>query len=74
MKKFLVTFLTPTSVIDEWEKTEPGRIQSILRALTDVRPSQLLDRKLFDFSNLKPQSPQPTIVRFRELGEPLFAE
>ena len=61
-------------MLKSWEKTEPGRIQSILRALTDVRPSQLLDRKLFDFSNLKPQPPQTSIVRFRELGEPLFAE
>jgi len=61
-------------MLKSWEKSEPGRIQSILRALTDVRPSQLLDRKLFDFSNLKPQPPQTSIVRFRELGEPLFAE
>jgi tRNA 2-thiocytidine biosynthesis protein TtcA len=61
-------------MLKEWEKTEPGRIQSILRAMTDVRPSQLLDRKLFDFANLKPAAPQTSIVRFRELGEPLFAE
>ena len=61
-------------MLKQWEKTEPGRIQSILRALTDVRPSQLLDRKLFDFSNLKPAPLQANIVRFRELGEPLFAE
>ena len=61
-------------MLKQWEKTEPGRIQSILRALTDVRPSQLLDRKLFDFSNLKPVRRQANIVRFRELGEPLFAE
>jgi len=61
-------------MLKEWEKTEPGRIQSILRAMTDVRPSQLLDRKLFDFANLKPTPPQANIVRFRELGEPLFAE
>ena len=61
-------------MLKQWEKTEPGRIQSILRALTDVRPSQLLDRKLFDFANLKPSPVQGTVVRFRELGEPLFAE
>ena len=61
-------------MLKAWEITEPGRIPSILRALTDVRPSQLLDRKLFDFSNLQ-SSPSPTsVVRFRELGEPLFAE
>jgi tRNA 2-thiocytidine biosynthesis protein TtcA len=40
-------------MIDEWEKRHPGRIESILRALTDVRPSHLLDRKLFDFAGLK---------------------
>jgi tRNA 2-thiocytidine biosynthesis protein TtcA len=61
-------------MLKAWEKTEPGRIPSILRALTDVRPSQLLDRKLFDFSNLKPSPTPVSIVRFRNLGEPLFAE
>jgi len=40
-------------MIDEWEKRHPGRIESILRALTDVRPSHLLDRKLFDFAGLE---------------------
>jgi tRNA 2-thiocytidine biosynthesis protein TtcA len=40
-------------MIDEWEKRHPGRIESILRALTDVRPSHLLDRKLFDFAGMK---------------------
>ena len=37
----------------QWEKQFPGRVESILRALTDVQPSHLLDRKLFDFSGLK---------------------
>jgi tRNA 2-thiocytidine biosynthesis protein TtcA len=33
----------------DWEKETPGRIESIARALGDVRPSQLSDPKLFDF-------------------------
>ena len=61
-------------MLKAWEKTEPGRISSILRAMTDVRPSQLLDRKLFDFSNLKPSPPKTSVIQFRKLGEPLFAE
>ena len=39
-------------MLREWHKRHPGRIESIVRAMTDVRPSHLLDRKLFDFSNL----------------------
>jgi len=65
-------------MLKAWEETEPGRIQSILRALTDVRPSQLLDRKLFDFAGLKPGKGKDkravSVVQFRNLGEPLFAE
>jgi len=65
-------------MLREWEKQFPGRIESIRRALTDVKPSQLLDRKLFDFAGLKPNvngdRKTASPVRFRELGEPLFAE
>ncbi len=56
-------------MLKEWEKQHPGRIESIQRALTDVVPSHLLDRKLFDFANLKPSAPGAV-----EAGEPLFAE
>lgn len=65
-------------MLKEWERTEPGRIQSILRALTDVRPSHLLDRKLFDFAGLRPgvknAEEAVQVVKFMELGQPLFAE
>ena len=39
-------------MLREWQKKMPGRIESILRALTDVRASHLMDRKIFDFAGL----------------------
>ncbi len=39
-------------MLREWQKKFPGRIESILRALSDVRASHLMDRGLFDFAGL----------------------
>src|SRR5688572_10555124 len=36
-------------MMDAWEHESPGRIETIARALGDIRPSQLSDPKLFDF-------------------------
>ena len=36
-------------MMKQWERDFPGRIETIARALGDVRPSQLSDPRLFDF-------------------------
>ncbi|MCZ0961494.1 tRNA 2-thiocytidine(32) synthetase TtcA [Paracoccus benzoatiresistens] len=41
-------------LLDEWESRTPGRRQVMFRALMNVRPSHLLDPKLFDFASLFP--------------------
>ena len=48
-------------MMDAWELESPGRIETIARALGDIRPSQLSDPKLFDFLALGRlgQSPLP---------------
>jgi tRNA 2-thiocytidine biosynthesis protein TtcA len=40
-------------MLREWGKKSPGRLESIFGALTNVAPSHLLDRSLFDFENIE---------------------
>jgi tRNA 2-thiocytidine biosynthesis protein TtcA len=40
-------------MLAEWEKKHPGRLESMFRAVTNVAPSQLADRELFDFAGLE---------------------
>ena len=41
------------AMLREWEKKQPGRIDTIFGALTNVAPSHLLDRSLYDFANIE---------------------
>ena len=51
------------AMLRDWEKQHPGRIESIFGALTDVAPSHLLDRSLFDFANIEATGePEPTTI------------
>jgi len=40
------------SMLQDWQRRFPGRIENLARALGDVRPAQLADRTLFDFASL----------------------
>jgi len=53
------------SLLRDWEKKHPGRLDTIFNALGNVAPSHLLDRALFDFDSL--QMPQ-------QVGDPRAAD
>ncbi|MCE0492534.1 tRNA 2-thiocytidine(32) synthetase TtcA [Vibrio salinus] len=40
------------SMLIEWDKKTPGRIEAIFKSLQNVSPSQLADKEIFDFINL----------------------
>ena len=40
------------ALLDGWEEKSPGRRQKMFKALTNTRPSHLLDPDLFDFVGL----------------------
>ncbi len=42
-------------MLNQWNIDSPGRVETIFSSLKNIRPSQLLDRQLFDFENLSQQ-------------------
>jgi tRNA 2-thiocytidine biosynthesis protein TtcA len=38
------------SMLQDWEKRHPGRIESIFRSIANIRPSHLMDSALYNFS------------------------
>ncbi len=51
-------------MLADWEREYPGRTESIFRSICNIAPSQLGDRKLFDFGSLQadPAVPQGAAV------------
>lgn len=52
-------------MLQDWERSHPGRVEQIFGALQNIAPSQLADRNLFDFESL-------TIDRTGERAEYAF--
>jgi len=53
-------------MLDEWEARTPGRRQKIFSALSNIRPSHMLDPSLFDFAALGiggPEDQDPSAAR-----------
>lgn len=45
-------------MLTEWGAKHPGRLESMFKAVTNVAPSQLADRDLFDFAGLEDKQRQ----------------
>jgi len=45
-------------MLAEWEVKHPGRLETMFKAVTNVAPSQLADRSLFDFEGLEAKQRQ----------------
>ncbi|HEY9447502.1 MAG TPA: tRNA 2-thiocytidine(32) synthetase TtcA [Burkholderiales bacterium] len=41
------------AMLQDWEKRYPGRVETILTSMQNVKPSHLLDRALHDFASLR---------------------
>lgn len=54
-------------MLTEWDRRHPGRVDNLFRALTDLVPSHLLDRSLFDFESIKRSRDESQIPLF-EIG------
>lgn len=46
-------------MLRDWQKRFPGRLDNMLTALQNVVPSHLMDTDLYDFANLKADTPLP---------------
>jgi tRNA 2-thiocytidine biosynthesis protein TtcA len=49
-------------MIQKWDKEEPGRIETIFRSIANVQPSQLADKTLFPFNEIRKNVEETEIV------------
>jgi tRNA 2-thiocytidine biosynthesis protein TtcA len=56
-------------MLQAWEREQPGRINNIFRALTNVEPSHLADTDLYDFKGLSTALPSDEDPLFGDIIE-----
>lgn len=56
-------------MLNAWEQEQPGRINNIFRAITNVAPSHLADTRLFDFKGLSHTNPEEEDPLFGDIAE-----
>lgn len=55
-------------MLQGWEREQPGRINNIFRAITNVEPSHLADTNLYDFKNLTQAKPEDEDQLFGDIA------
>ena len=55
------------AMLREWDKEQPGRVETIFRSVANIEPSQLADPSLFDFANLRVTRPEPGELSYVEV-------
>ncbi len=56
-------------MLHAWELEQPGRINNIFRAITNVEPSHLADTDLYDFKNLSQAKPEDEDPLFGDIDK-----
>jgi tRNA 2-thiocytidine biosynthesis protein TtcA len=56
-------------MLQAWEREQPGRINNIFRAITNVEPSHLADTELYDFKGLTQAQPEDEDPLFGDIAE-----
>ena len=61
-------------MLNAWELEQPGRVNNIFRAITNVEPSHLADTSLYDFKNLSQAREEDEDPLFGDIAEKEKAE
>lgn len=61
-------------MLRDWERRFPGRIENMFRALSNVKPSHLMDTGLFDFAGLVSEDAESADLREQAPSQPPHAD